>query len=662
MKKLMVVYALILFIVILFIGRLAYLQLFTDRYTLNAFNTSIKQEIVYPNRGDILDRNGKLLVSNTYSYELDVIPGKVFDKKTREFINGFDRNKFSKMIGISDSQFDSIMNKIVNAKDYKKLSPYPFIKNISRENFARMQEQLYLYPAFSIIKRPERKYMVNSAGNILGYINEAGPAYIKTDSTYYQPGDLVGIAGVEKSYEKDLRGIKGVKNWIVDRTMNVVGPYKNGEYDRPVKSGKTVNLTIDFRLQELAEQMLKNKRGAIVALDPSSGEILALASGPTINPNDYLNSKLRNALINDSISKPTFDRALQGTYPPGSTFKMVTALAALQMGTMTEKTTYVCKHGFRYGRMHIGCHCGLYYAPQGLEHAIGKSCNNFFSETYRDIVRKDPNDYSVGMNQWAAIMNSFGLGKFMGTDLPVGSKGLIPTAEFYDTRFGEGVWNPYRIIFNGMGQGDINTTPLQMANFVAVIANKGYFYTPHIVRQIDGKSIKDSTYTVKKNTLVDSKHFDIIHRGMRNVFTMGTGRSFETSAFVQLGKTGTSQNSHGQDHSLFVLFAPADKPKIAIAAIVENGGWGTTYAGPMASLIAELYVTDTIKRPHLVERMKNGNLQGEYRRQWIDYLKRKGLYIEPVKKDSLVSKIDSLKFKKDSTKRKNEPKQIATRN
>jgi len=646
MKKLFIVYVLILFIVFLFLGRLAYLQLFTDRYTLNAFNTSIKQEIIYPNRGDILDRNGKLLVSNSYSYEIDVVPSKIIDD-SGIFINDFDRSKFSKMVGISTNQFDSIISKIITAKDYKKLSPYPFLKNISREDFARMQEQLYLYPAFSIIKRPERKYMVGTAGNILGYINEANPSYIKTDSNYYQPGDLVGISGVEKSYEKDLRGEKGVKNWIVDRTMNVVGPYKNGDYDHPVKSGKTVNLTIDYRLQELAEQMLKNKRGAIVALDPNNGEILALASAPTINPSDFLNSKLRNALINDSISKPTFDRALQGTYPPGSTFKVVTALAGLQMGTMTEQTTYVCKHGFRYGRMHIGCHCGMYYTPQGLEHAIGKSCNNFFSEAYRDIVRKDPNDYSVGMNEWAAIMNSFGLGKFMGTDLPVGSKGLIPTADFYNDRFGEGVWNPYRIIFNGMGQGDINTTPLQMANFTAAIANKGFFYTPHIVHQIDGKPLTDSTYIVKKNTLVDPSHFDIILRGMRNVYTMGTARSFETSSFIQLGKTGTSQNSHGQDHSLFILIAPADKPKIAIAAIVENGSWGTTWAGPMASLVAELYITDTIKRPALLDRMKNGNLQGEYNRQWIDYLKRKGLYIEPIKKDS--------------TKLKNESKQIIKR-
>ena len=636
MKKLIVVYTLILFIVCLFIGRLAYLQLGTDRYKLNAFNTSIKQEIVYPNRGDILDRNGKLLVSNTYSYELNVLPIKISED--------FDTVKFSKLVGITPQKFDSIIRSIKETKGFKKLTPYPFKKNISREEYARMQEQLYLYPAFSIVKRPERKYMVNSAGNILGYINEASPAYIKSDSTYYQPGDFVGITGVEKSYEKELRGVKGIKNWIVDRTMNIVGPYKDGLYDRPVKSGKTIHLTIDFRLQELAEEMLQNKRGAIVAIDPNTGEILALASAPTINPNDFLNSKTRNALINDSITKPTFDRALQGTYPPGSTFKMLTALAAMQMGTMTDSTKYVCKHGFRYGRMRIGCHCGMYYAPQGLERAIGMSCNNFFSETYRDIVRKNPNDYSVGINEWSNIMNSFGLGKFMGTDLPVGNRGLIPNAEFYDNRFGPGVWNPYRIIFNGMGQGDINTTPLQMANFAAAIANRGFFFTPHIVHKIEGQPIKDSNFIIPKKTLVDAKYFEPVLRGMRNVFTMGTARSFETKTFVQLGKTGTSQNSQGQDHSLFVLIAPADKPKIVVAAIVENGSWGTTWAGPMSSLVAELYVTDTIKRPALLQRMKNGNLNGEYNRQWINYLKRKGLYIEPVKKDSI------------------EPKQIVTRN
>ncbi|WP_068595784.1 penicillin-binding protein 2 [Vaginella massiliensis] len=633
MKKLVVIYGLIFFIVVLFIGRLAYLQLITDRYQLNAFNTSIKQEIIYPNRGDILDRNGKLLVSNTYSYELNVVPKLIYDD--------FDKKGFSQMVGISTKQFDSIIASITTAPDYKKMTPYPFMKNISREHFAQMQERLYLFPAFSIVKRPERKYMVKTAGNILGYINEANPAYIKTDSTYYQPGDLVGITGVEKSYEKELRGIKGVKNHVVDIRMNVVGPYKNGEFDRPVKSGKTLKLTIDYDLQLMAEEMLQNKRGALVAIDPNTGEILALASAPTIDPSDFLNSTTRNALIRDTFAQPTFDRALQGTYPPGSTFKMITALAGMQMGTMTPETRYTCKHGFRYGRMRIACHCGKYYAPQGLERAIGKSCNNYFSEAFRDIVRKDSSDYSVGVNEWARIMNSFGLGKFMGTDLPVGSKGTIPTSDFYDRMMGEGVWNPYRIIFNGMGQGEITTTPLQMANYTAAIANKGFYFTPHIVKEIENNPIKDSNYIVPKKTMVNPKYFQTILNGMENVFTMGTARSFRINDFVQLGKTGTSQNSQGEDHSLFVLIAPKDKPKIVVAAIIENGTWGSTWAGPMCSLVAERYLTDTIKRTALFNRMKSGNLNARYQKQWINTLKRKGLYKEPVKKDSIGTKQDS---------------------
>ena len=632
MKKLVIIYGLIFFIVFLFIGRLAYLQLGTDRYQLNAFNTSIKQEIIYPNRGDILDRNGKLLVSNTYSYELNVIPKLITEQ--------FDKKGFSQMIGITTVQFDSIITTITEASDYKKMTAYPFMKNISRADFARMQERLYLYPAFTIVKRPERQYMVQTAGNILGYINEANPAYIKTDSTYYQPGDLVGITGVEKSYEKDLRGVKGVKNHVVDIRMNVVGPYKDGEFDRPVKSGKTLMLTIDYDLQLLAEEMLQNKRGALVALDPNTGEILALASAPTINPSDFLKSQTRNALIRDTFAQPTFDRALQGTYPPGSTFKMITALAGMQMGTMTPDTKYVCKHGFRYGRMRIACHCGMYFAPQGLERAIGKSCNNYFSEAFRDIVRKDSSDYSVGVNEWASIMNSFGLGKFMGTDLPVGSKGTIPTSAFYDRMMGEGVWNPYRIIFNGMGQGEITTTPLQMANFTAVIANKGHYFTPHIVKEIENNSIKDSNFIVPKKTLVDPKYFQTILNGMENVFTQGTARGLRVSDFVQLGKTGTSQNSQGEDHSLFVLIAPKENPKIVVAAIIENGTWGSTWAGPMTSLIAERYITDTIKRTALLNRMKAGNLNVRYQNQWIKELKRKGLYVERVKKDSFGTKQD----------------------
>lgn len=629
MKKIFVVNTVVLMIIGLFVWRLYYLQLSTDRYKLNAINTSVKQEVLYPNRGDILDRDGRLLVSNTYSYELDVVPAMINEE--------FDTVSFCKMAGIQVSDFKKRMEEIKQEKFFRALSPYPLVRNVSRENYARIQEQLYLYPSISIVKRPERKYMVNSAGNLLGYINEANEAYIKTDSDYYSPGDLVGIAGVEKSYEKELRGVKGVRNYIADRLMKPVGPYKNGEFDKPAKTGKSINLTIDYELQEYAEKLLQNKRGAIVAIDPKTGEILAMASAPTVDPNRFLNSTDRTALLKDTVTMANFDRATQGTYPPGSIFKLVTGLAGQQMGVITDSTTYVCRHGFHYGRLKIACHCGQYYRPIALRLAIAKSCNNYFSEAYRDIVAKYPGDYARGMDEWKAIMNSMGMGVYLNNDLAVGSSGLIPSAAFYDRRFGEGKWTPYQMIFNGMGQGDISLTPLQMANFLSIIANHGSYYTPHIVREIDGQPQEDPRFTVMKKSLVEPKYFEPIIDGMRDAFINGTARQYRTTLFSQAGKTGTAQNPHGQDHSVFALIAPIEDPKIVVAVVVENGYWGARWAAPMASLIAERYITDTIERKALETRMFTGNLEYEYEKQWITYLKRKGWYVEPVVKDSVES-------------------------
>lgn len=631
MRKIYLINLFVVLIIALFVWRLFFLQLSTDRYKLNAINTSIKQDILFPNRGDILDRNGELLVSTSASYELDVIPGLLNEE--------FDTTAFCEMAGITTTYFKARLNSIKNENHFRRLAPYPLIKNISRENYARIQEQLYLYPAMTIVKRPERKYMVNSAGNILGYINEANEAYIKTDSTYYKPGDLVGISGVEKSYEKELRGVKGVRNYIADRLMKSIGSYKDGEHDIAAKSGKTITLTIDYELQKYAEELLQNKRGAIVALDPKTGEILAMASAPTVDPNLYLNSKTRNQILRDTISMPNYDRATQGTYPPGSPFKMMTALAGLQMGTLNaDSTGYVCKHGFRYGRMKIACHCGQYYRPIAVRLAIAKSCNNFFSEAYRDIVNKYPKQPDKGVDEWKEIMNSFGLGVYLNNDLAVGSSGLIPSGNFYNKRFGEGKWTPYQMIFNAIGQGDITTTPLQMANFTAAIANKGHFFTPHIVKEIDGKPNPDPRFKTAKKTKVDPKHFIPILEGMEQVFTIGTARAFRTKAFTQAGKTGTAQNPHGQDHSLFTLIAPIEDPKIVVAVIVENGYWGSRWAAPMSTLVAEKYLTDTIERKSMEQRMKTSSLDGEYKKQWIEYLKRKGWYVEPPKPDSLKIK------------------------
>lgn len=629
MKKVYVINAVVLMIIGLFVWRLYYLQLSTDRYKLNAINTSVKQEVLFPNRGDILDRKGKLLVSNTYSYELDVVPA---------MINAdFDTVSFCKLAGIEVVEFKERMEQIKQEKFFRALSPYPLVKNVSRENYARIQEQLYLYPSISIVKRPERQYLVHSAGNILGYINEANEAYIKSDSDYYQPGDLVGIAGVEKSYEKVLRGVKGVRNYIADRMMKPVGSYKDGEFDKPAKTGQSITLTIDYELQHYAEKLLQNKRGAIVAIDPKTGEILAMASAPTVDPNRFLNSTDRTALLRDTITMANFDRATQGTYPPGSIFKLVTSLAAQQMGVITDSTTYVCRHGFQYGRLRIACHCGQYYRPIDLKLAIAKSCNNYFSEAYRDMIAKYPEDYAKGMEEWRAIMNSMGLGVYLNNDLAVGSSGLIPSAKMYDNRYGEGNWTPYQMIFNGMGQGDISLTPLQMANFMSIIANHGSFYTPHIVKEIDGQPINDPRFTELKKSMIQPKYFLPVIEGMRDAFINGTARQYRTTAFTQAGKTGTAENPHGQDHSVFSLMAPVEDPQIVVAVIVENGYWGARWAAPMASLIAEKYITDTIERTAIEKRMMTGDLSSEYEKQWITYLKRKGWYVEPEIKDSAKS-------------------------
>lgn len=629
MKKIYAIYAFVVLLAALFVWRLYFLQLSTDRYKLNAINTSIKQEILYPNRGDILDRNGKLLVSNSYSYELNITPALIGED--------FDTLEFCRIIGIESSYFKLRLNEVKNEQYYRALSPYPLIKNISREKYARIQEQMYLYPALSIVKRPERKYMVNSAGNILGYINEANEAYIKTDSNYYRPGDLVGISGVEKSYERELRGVKGVKHYIADRLMKPVGSYKEGEYDLAAKSGSTVTLTIDYDLQLYAEKLLQNKRGAIVAIDPRNGEILAMASAPTVDPHRYLNSKERTVLLRDTITMANYDRASQGTYPPGSPFKMITGLAAMQMGVISDSSKYTCRNGFRYGKMRIACHCGQYYRPISLRLAIAKSCNNYFSETYRDIVMKYPNDYAKGVNEWKEILNSMGIGVYLNNDLAVGSSGLIPSGDFYNSRFGEGKWTPYQMIFNGIGQGDITMTPLQMANSTAIIANHGSFFTPHIVKEIEGTPQSDTRFTVPKKSLVNSEYFLPVLEGMEQVITMGTGRSIQTPLFTQAGKTGTAQNPHGQDHSIFTLIAPVENPKIVIAVVIENGYWGTRWAAPMASLVAEKYLMGKVSRTAMEERMINGNLEGEYKKQWINYLKRKGWYVEPLKPEDVES-------------------------
>ena len=637
MRQFRILIWILTFITAIFIARIGYFQLFTEKYKLNAANTSVKAEYQIPLRGNIKDRNDKILVSTTPSYDL------TFTEAQME--KDFDTIGFCKLVNITKPQFVQIIDGIKKkmGENYNRLVPVTFMKGLTHDELAVIQEKLFRYSAFSIVRIPERNYLVASMGNILGYINEVNDKYIKSDSLYYMPGNLAGMAGVEKSYEKYLRGTKGIKYIQKDRLLRSIGSYKDGEYDVQMKSGEDITLSIDYDLQVLAETLLQNKHGAVVAIDPNTGEILAMASSPVINPSVFIGKDKNKHIYQmqmDSMNKPMYDRAVQAMYPPGSTFKLLSGLAALQMGVITEQTTFVCRHGFFYGNRKINCHCGYFYVPITIDKAIQKSCNNFFAETYVKAMTKYPGNIEKSIDEWSSIINSFGAGEYLGSDLAVGSKGNIPNSEYYNKRYGKDKWNVYRIISNSIGQGEVLTTPLQIANCAAAIANRGFFFTPHIVKAINGEPISDPKYTKPKYTKVDRKYFDVVNRGMEMVVIAGTATSIKTKVFTQEGKTGTSQNPHGRDHSVFLLIAPAEKPKIVVAVVVENGGWGATYAG-VASLLAEKYLTGTIERKEMEQRLTNLNLNGEYQRQWADHLKKIGKSETPKLSDS--TQLDGIK-------------------
>ena len=647
-------------IAVIFIARLAYLQLVTDRYALNAANTSIKTEYVIPQRGVIFDRNGKIMVGNQPAYEISFTQALLTPD--------FDTLGFCSLVKISKQDFINKINAVKKEKYYSKLTPMTFMKNLSREDMARIQEIIFKYPAFSIVQRPQRQYEISTSGNLLGYTSEVNENDIKKDSVYYLPGDNIGKSGIEKSYEKELRGIKGVKYIQKDIRLRNVGPYKNGELDKDVISGKDITLTIDYDLQRMAEEMLVNKHGAIVAIDPNTGEILVMATGPDIDPNLFTGpekSKNLYALSKDTIyeNKPTFDRSVQAAYPPGSTFKLLTALAGMQMGVMDENTIFPCGRGFFYRGKSIKGHGGA----EPLVPSIQVSSNCYFTYAFISIIKKYPGNPSKGIDEWKKIINSFGVGEFLNNDLATGAKGRVPSGEFYEKRMagiykasGNTKGNPKNwdelatgAIYNGMGQGDVLVTPLQLANYVSAIANEGWYYTPHIVKAIDGKPNPDPRFKKKHYTLVQNKrYYQAVKKGMEQVVLAGTARGLKSADFTQLAKTGTAQVPQGKDNSIYVMMAPADKPKIVVAAVMEHAGFGATWAGPASTVIAEKYLTGTLKRENLYKKMITSSFMPEYKRQWIADLKRKGLYKEPNKDSLQLGNIeDSLKIVTDKLKR-----------
>jgi len=637
--------ALIIIAASLLVFRVFYLQIIDDSFKLKSENNAIKIKYDYPERGYIYDRNGVLLVANQPSYDIMVIPRELENTDTLEFC---------KLLNITKDDF---IKKIEKAKVYSPRLPSVFLAQLNKSEFAAFQEKIRKFEGFYFQKRALRDYEVNFGANIFGFITQVNEELIKKNH-YYKSGDLIGKQGVEQSYEEILRGVKGVKYFQKDKFNREIGSYKNGKYDTIAKAGEDVNLTIDAVIQKYGEELMINKRGGIVAIEPNSGEILALVTAPSYDPGLLVGrqrSKNYTKLYRDSIANPLFNRGLLAQYPPGSPFKIMTGLVGLQEGIIDEKTTFVCNHGFYYapGRFQR-CHCGG--GVLDLHVGIYKSCNAYFSNVYlRTIGKYKSTPYAVDV--WSNHIKSFGLGQFMGYDLPTGKSGKIPTSKTYKRMYPGWGYSGKTIISNAIGQGEVLMTPIQLANMMAAVANQGYYYTPHIIKKIKGEKI-DTKFTTKHFTTIDKKYFPPMISGLFDVYNRGTAYGLRVEGIDICGKTGTAENyakidgvrTKLQDHSIFVAFAPKDNPKIAVAVLVENGGYGATIAGPIASLMIEKYLRRKITRTDLETRVLNISLQGRY-------AKLGGLSEEVKKelrrKDSILqSKVKAKAMKLDSIKTK----------
>lgn len=628
---------------VLLLTRLFYLQIIDDTLKLKSENNAIKIKYDYPERGYIYDRNGKLLVANQPSYDIMVIPREIKNIDTLEFCH---------LLNISKEYF---LDKMAKSKVYSPRLPSVFLPQLNKLEYAAFQEKIRKFEGFYIQKRSLRDYQVHFGANIFGFITQANEKFI-AKNPYYQSGDLLGKQGVEESYETILRGIKGVKYIQKDKYNREIGSYKNGAFDTISKQGEDINLTISLELQKYGEELMINKRGGIVAIEPKTGEILALVTAPSYDPSILVGrqrSKNYTKLYRDSIAKPLFDRGLLAEYPPGSPFKIMTGLVGLQEKVIDPQTTFPCNHGFSYARGRFQrCHCGG--GMRDLHVGIYKSCNAYFSNVYlRTIGKYTKPSYAIDV--WSNHIKSFGLGQFMGYDLPTGKKGKIPNSKTYKKMYPDWGWSGKTIISNAIGQGEVLMTPIQLANMMATVANKGYYYTPHIIKKIEGEVI-DKKFRTKHVTTIDKEHFTPMINGLFDVYNLGTAYALKVEGIDICGKTGTAENfakidgkrTKLEDHSIFVAFAPKENPKIAIAVMIENGGFGATIAGPIASLMIEKYLRDKITRTDLETRILNMSLQGRYAKLGglSDEVK-----LELRKKDSILkSKTILPKTKIDSSK------------
>lgn len=581
-KRRYVIGGAVFFVALLFIVRLFFLQIMSDDYKKNADSNAFLKKIQYPSRGVIYDRNDRLLVYNQPAYDITVVMKEMVSLDTADLCQTlnltpeFVRNRFRDM-----------KNRRLNP-GYSPYTNQVFMTQLSAEDCGVFQEKLFKFPGFYIQRRTIRQYNYNAGAHILGDIAEVSKSEMEDDE-YYLPGDFIGKLGVERSYEKQLRGEKGIEVLLRDAHGRIQGNYMNGKFDKPSVPGKNLVLSLDIDLQMLGERLLEGKIGSIVAIEPETGEVLCMVSSPSYDPHMMIGrnrGKNHNEMARDPW-KPLLNRAIMGTYPPGSTFKTTQALTFLQEGIINTGTSYPCFGGFSYKGLHVGCHG--HPSPLSLVPAIATSCNGYFcwGLYYMIGARQKYGTVQKAMNTWRDYMVSMGFGYTLGIDLPGEKRGMIPNANFYDKAY-RGSWNGLTVISISIGQGEVTATPLQIANLGATIANRGYFVTPHVVKKVEGEAL-DSLYTQRRYTKVDASHYDEVVQGMRAAVTGGTCRMANLPDIEVCGKTGTAQN-HGKDHSAFMGFAPMNNPKIAIAVYVENGGWGATYGVPIGRLMIEQYL------------------------------------------------------------------------
>ena len=586
------------------IAKLFSIQILDDKYKLSAENNTMVYTTIYPTRGIIHDRNGNILVGNKVAYDLMVTPKEVEE---------FDTLALCKVLDITPEFVKEKMDEFHKNRRRIGWQSVVMMKQIPPETYMKFAEVAYKFPGFRGQARSIREYPFNAGGNLLGYVSEVNASYIERHPDEYKAGDYAGMTGIEAAREKELRGQKGYNIWLRNSRNKIESRYRDGELDVEAVPGDDITTTIDAELQHYGQMLMNRKVGSLVAIEPSTGEILTLVSSPGIDVDQLANIGQHYKSISTDPYKPMFNRAVQASYPPGSVFKLVNGLIGLEEGVFTPNTQYPCSMGYHFGRNKLGCHA--HKSPLNFEESIMMSCNAYYCYVLRALLENPKYDsIDEAMDKWNEYVKSFGFGQKLGSDFPSELGGNIPDSKYYNRVYNKGGWKATTVISLSIGQGEIGCTLLHLANLCATIANRGFYYTPHIIKDSENVTI-DPKYKEKNYTMVDTTHFHKVIGGMYRAVNSGYGSGGTASvAAVEgldiCGKTGTAQNPHGNDHSVFICFAPKDNPKIAVAAYVENGGFGATWAAPIASLLAEKYLNGEISqsRKPLEERMLNGDL------------------------------------------------------